>query len=222
MIDRRLILLATPRQIGVLDWRPGRMHWLGEFPASSKGLAAFRQLVISHAGLPMLLVVDTVDEDYRSELLPHVQGHARNELLARKLRQVFRNARFTGTWRQVRETDGRRDDRYLLAALTDTDWLSPWLDVLLLDPSGQLDCAQAPLDADPAFSTRLVETSDLARALRIPADFLAATPEVAPLAAIASQAVPLNLAPPELLQRCLLYTSPSPRDKRQSRMPSSA
>ena len=26
----------------------------------------------------------------------------------------------------------------------------------------------------------------------------------------------------ELIQRCLLYTSPSPRDKRQSRMPSSA
>jgi hypothetical protein len=295
MLDRRLILLATPRQIGVLDWRPGRMHWLGEFPASSKGLAAFRQLVISHAKLPMLLVVDTVEEDYRSEVLPHVQGRARNELLARKLRQVFRNARFTGTWRQARETAGRRDDRYLLAALTDTDWLSPWLDVLLrehvplsgitplalacqpllarlrvnephtllayrlnnrlrlsyycngrlrfsrligsdtttlmpdgaaddiaktrlyltsqrilpretrlhvllLDPSGQLDCAQAPLDADPAFSTRLVETSDLARALRIPADFLAATPEVAPLAAIASQAVQLNLAPPELLQ----------------------
>ena len=27
---------------------------------------------------------------------------------------------------------------------------------------------------------------------------------------------------PEVLQACLLYTSPSPRDKRQSRMPSSA
>ena len=28
--------------------------------------------------------------------------------------------------------------------------------------------------------------------------------------------------PPEILHTCLLYTSPSPRDKRQSRMPSSA
>ena len=28
--------------------------------------------------------------------------------------------------------------------------------------------------------------------------------------------------PVEVLNRCLLYTSPSPRDKRQSRMPSSA
>jgi hypothetical protein len=296
MLDHRLILLATPRQIGVLDWRPGHMHWLGEFSASAEGLAAFRKVVVGHAHLPVLLVADTVDEDYRSENMPHVKGHARDELLARKIKQVFRNARFTGAWRQMRETTGRRDDRYLLAALTDADWLTPWLSVLhrervplsgitplslacqhlldklriqephmllayrlnnslrlsyyhdgllrfsrligsdtptqlpgnaadeiaktqlylagqrilprearlhvlLLDPSGQLDSAQAPLNADPAFSTRLVDLPSLARALRIPDDFLAATPEVAPLAAIAGEALRLNLAPPELLQR---------------------
>ena len=295
MFDHRLLLFATPRQIGVLDWRPGHMHWLGEFSANAEGLAAFRKIVVKHARLPVLLVVDTVDEDYRSEALPHVQGHARDELLARKLKQVFRNTRFTGAWRQAREKTGRRDDRYLLAALPDAEWLTPWLSVLhrervplagitplalayqhlleklrepsshtllacrlnnslrlsyyhngllrfsrliggdtptqlpgnaadeiaktqlylsgqrilprearlhvlLLDPSGQLDSAQAPLNADPAFSTRLVDMSSLARALRIPDAFLAATPEVAPLAAIAGEALELNLAPPELLQ----------------------
>lgn len=296
MLDHRLIFLATPRQIGVLDWRPGHMHWLGEFSANAEGLAGFRKVVVSHAHLPALLVADTVEEDYRSESLPHVKGQARDELLTRKLRQVFRNARFTGAWRQVREATGRRDDRYLLAALTDSDWLTPWLSilhrervplfgitplamacqhlldklklqeqhmllayrlnnrlrlsyyhdgllrfsrligsdtptqlpssaadeiaktqlylagqrilprearlhVLLLDPSGQLDSAQAPLNADPAFSTRLIDLPSLARALRIPDDFLATTPEIAPLAAIAGEGLQLNLAPPELLQR---------------------
>ena len=296
MFDHRLILLATPSKIGVLDWRPGHMHWLGEFADNANGLAAFRKVIEKHASLPVLLVVDTVDEDYRSEIMPHVQGRARDELLARKLKQVFRNARFTGAWLQKRETTGRRDDRYLLAALTDTDWLMPWLSVLhrehvplsgitplaqacqhmlgklriqephtllacrlnsslrlsyyhegmlrfsrliggdtptqlpgnaadeiaktqlyltgqrilprearlhvlLLDPSGQLDSAQAQLNADPAFSTRLIDLASLGRALRIPDDFLAATPEVAPLAAIAGEAIQLNLAPPELLQR---------------------
>jgi hypothetical protein len=271
------------------------MHWLGEFSASTEGLAAFREVVVKHAQLPVLLVADTVDEDYRSEILPHVRGHACAELLARKLRQVFRNARFTGAWRQARETTGRRDDRYLLAALTDTDWLTPWLSilhrehvplsgitplalacqhllarlrvqqphtllayrlnnrlrlsyyqngllrfsrligtdtptqtpgnaadeiaktqlyltgqrilprearlhVLLLDPSGQLDTVQAPLSADPAFSARLIDLPDVARALRIPVDFLAATPEIAPLAAIAGEALQLNLAPSQLRQ----------------------
>lgn len=296
IFDHRLILLASPHQIGVLDWRPGQMHWLGEFSDTATGLAAFRKIIVRYAHLPALLVVDTVDEDYRSEILPHVQGRAREELLTRKLKQVFRNARFTGAWLQSRETKGRRDDRYLLAALTDTDWLVPWLSVLhhervplsgitpmalacqhllgklraqephtllacrlngslrlsyyfegqlrfsrliggdsptqvpgssadeiaktqlyltgqrilprearlhvlLLDPSGQLNSAQVPLNADPAFSARLIELSHLGRALSIPDDFLAATPEIAPLAAIASAAIQLNLAPPELMQR---------------------
>lgn len=295
MLDHRLVLLATPRQIGVLDWRPGHLHWLGQFPASQEGLAAFRQVVVRHTALPVLLIADTVDEDYRSEILPHVQGRARSELLTRKLKQVFRNARFIGAWRQARETTGRRDDRYLLAALPDAEWLTPWLSVLhreraplagiaplalayqylleklrvpsahvllacrlnsglrlsyyqngllrfsrliggdgpsqlpdnaadeiaktqlyltgqrilprearlhvlLLDPSGQLNNAQTALNADPAFNTRLIDMSSLARALQIPDDFLEATPEVAPLAAIAGETLALNLAPAELLQ----------------------
>ena len=294
LFDHQLILLATPRQIGVLNWRPGQMHWLGEFAADKGGLAGFHQVILKHAKLPVLLVVDTVDEDYRGDILPHVLGRARDELLARKLKQVFRNARFMGAWRQAREAIGRRDDRYLFAALTDADWLTPWLSilhrekvplsgitplalacqhllhklrlhephtllacrlnnslrlsyyhdgllrfsrliggdtptqlpsnaadeitktqlylsgqrilprearlhVLLLDPSGQLDNAQAPLNADPAFSARLIDIATLARALRIPDSFLADTPDIAPLAAIAGEAMQLNLAPPELL-----------------------
>lgn len=300
LFDHRLILLATPRQIGVLNWRPGQMHWLGEFSTNAAGLAAFHQVILSHKQLPVLLVVDTVDEDYRSDILPHVRGRARDELLARKLKQVFRNARFMGAWRQARETTGRRDDRYLLGALTEAEWLTPWLSilhrekvplsgitplalacqhllhklrlhephtllacrlnnslrlsyyhdgllrfsrliggdtptqlpsnaadeisktqlyligqrilprearlqVLLLDPSGQLDSAQAPLNADPAFSTRVIDIATLARALHIPDNFLAATPEIAPLAAIAGESLQLNLAPPELLRHHTEY-----------------
>ncbi len=294
MFDRRLVLLATPSQIGVLDWRPGRMHWLGSFAATADGLTAFRAVVARHTRQAALLVVDTVDEDYRSETLPHVQGRAREELVARRLRQVFRNARYTGAWRQTRETTGRRDDSYLFSALTDAGWLAPWLAVLdaeraplagivplalacqpllralriqeahvllayrlnqrlrlsyyhdgrlrfsrltggdapapgnaadeiaktqlyltgqrmlprearlhvvLVDAGSLLAEARAPLNADPAFSTRLVELSDLAAALRIPDDFLAAAPEIAPLAASAGEAMTLNLAPPELLRQ---------------------
>lgn len=296
MFDRRLVLLASPRQIGLLDWRPGRMHWLGSFAADTQGIAAFQSAIRHCARCPALLVVDTVDEDYRSEILPHVQGRGRHELLSRKLRQVFRNARFTGTVRQGREPSGRRDDRYLFVALTDADWLAPWLAVIdaarvplaaivplalacqplldalrvreahtllayqldgrlrlsyyasgqlrfsrliggdaasslpgntadevaktqlylmgqrilprearlhivLIDPQGAFGATQAALNADPAFTTRQVTLATLASSLRIPQEFLAATPELAPLAAYASAPPSLNLAPPALLQR---------------------
>lgn len=292
---RRLILLASTRQLSVLDWRRGHAHWLGEFAATEKGVAGLRELLARCTQLPALLVTDTVDEDYRLETLPHVQGTARDALLTRKLKQLFRNTRYTGAWLQGRESTGRRDDRYLFAALTDPDWLTPWLSalqaarlplvgivpialagqslltrlavkhahvllahrlgsglrlsyyqdgllrfsrliggeapsqfsgnaadeiaktqlyltgqrllprearlhVLLLDASHQLDAALPPLNADPAFQASSLDMSQLARALRIPAEFLAATPEIAPLSALAADTLRLNLAPTELLQ----------------------
>ena len=137
-MTRRLVILINARQASVLDWRPGSMHWLGEFPTTHAGLTAFQHVLNQHSGRPVRVILDSVDEDYRVEVLPHARGAARAEMLSRKLKQVFRNTAFTGAWRQAREIEGRRDDRYLLAAVTDADWLKPWLAVI--------DNARVPLE----------------------------------------------------------------------------
>lgn len=137
-MTRRLVVLLNARHASVLDWRPGRMHWVGDFATTQAGLTQFQRLLTRHAGQPVRIVLDSVDEDYRVEVLPHVRGTAREEMLARKLKQVFRNTGFAGAWRQLRENDGRRDDRYLLAAVSDTDWLKPWL--------AAIDDARVPLE----------------------------------------------------------------------------
>lgn len=299
-MTRRLVMLLNARQVSVLDWRPGSMHWLGDFSTTQAGLTEFQRLLTRHTGQPVRIVLDSVDEDYRVEVLPHVGGAAREEMLARKLKQVFRNTAFAGAWRQLRENEGRRDDRYLLAALTDSDWLKPWLavidnaraplegitllsiacqsllkslhireahallayrlgtglrlsyykdgllrfsrllagetptqgpgwaadeisktqlylmgqrilprearlQVLLLDASGSLASALAPLNADPAFNARMLDPQMLARALRTPDAFLSSAPEIAPLAAIAGEPLLLNLAPPALTRRYTEY-----------------
>ena len=298
--SRRLIILLNSRQASVLDWRPGNMHWLGDFATTHAGLTAFQHELMQHPGRPVRVILDSVDEDYRVEVLPHVRGAAREEMLSRKLRQVFRNTAFTGAWRQLREPEGRRDDRYLLAAVTDAEWLKPWLavidnarvplegitllsiacqsllrllhvreshallayrlgtglrlsyyqdgllrfsrllagetptqgpnwaaeeisktqlylmgqrmlprearlQVLLLDASGSLVSAVAPLNADPAFNARVLDPHSLARALRMPDTFLNSAPEIAPLAAIANEPLVLNIAPAEFTRRFTEY-----------------
>jgi hypothetical protein len=291
----RLVLLDASGA-GVLDWRPGRLHWLGKFPADAAGVAEFGRTLARHPGLPVLVVLDSVDEDYRLEVLPHVTGAARDEMLARKLRQVFRNAPLAGACRQGREPDGRRDDRYLFAAVSEGEWLAPWLaaidaagaplmgitlmamacqalidrlrvpdahsllacrldgnlrlsyfhhgqlrfsrlitgdatnqsaafaadeifktqlyltgqrilprearlTVLLYDAgSGTLPAAQTALNADPAFNARALDVARVARALRVPEEFLVNVPALAPLAALAGAPVLLDLAPPALTQ----------------------
>lgn len=76
---------------------------------------------------PIAIIVDAVEEDYRSEVLPHTRGHTRRQLLARKIKQHYRNTPYTTSIHYGREADGRRDDRYLFAALTNPDFLEPWI-----------------------------------------------------------------------------------------------
>ncbi|MGH8671510.1 MAG: hypothetical protein ACREUA_05660, partial [Burkholderiales bacterium] len=79
---------------------------------------------------PVRVMVDAVEEEYRMETLPHVTWRARREMLQRKLKQTMRNSVYQTAWWRGREPDKRRDDRYLFAALSNTDVLQPWLDEL--------------------------------------------------------------------------------------------
>lgn len=117
-----LAFVAVIRDDMPLDFR--------EFHADEEGFRAFGSFLRAHGRLPIRLMVDSVEEDYHAETLPHVGGGARRELVNRKLRQVYRNGAFCAAWAQGREPDKRRDDRYLFVALTNADPLKPWLDVI--------------------------------------------------------------------------------------------
>lgn len=103
-----------------------------KFAATEAGQREFGDLLHSHPAAPVYLMVDSVEEDYHLEVLPHVSGSARNELLQRKLKQLYRNTPYYTAWIQGRDSGKRRDDRYLFAALINTDMLRPWLEVLQL------------------------------------------------------------------------------------------
>lgn len=126
-LRQRLLVYLSPRGGLVLlsGWRS--LDWLAEIPSTEKGIRRFSGLLTQHRRIPVTLIVDSVDEDYRLENLPHVIGRARQELLSRKLRQIFRNAPYSAAIQQGRVSEGRRDDRYLLVSLTDSEWLHPWI-----------------------------------------------------------------------------------------------
>lgn len=113
-------------------WRGGALSQPAHCANDREGWGTFGSLLAAHPGVPVYLSVDCVDEDYRSETLPHVRGSARQEMLSRKLKQVFRNAPYCAAWQQGRESNKRKDDRFLFVALTLPDLLRPWLDVIQL------------------------------------------------------------------------------------------
>src|ERR671912_306724 len=108
----KLLICVSAQQATAAHWRAGKMARIEQFSHDEKGLAAFREFLTPHANIPVLMMVDAVEEDYRFETLPHSFGSERAQMVSRKLKQHYRNTSFIGAWLQGRETDERRDDRY--------------------------------------------------------------------------------------------------------------
>lgn len=127
----KLLLCASNFHVSAALWSGRRLIGCRGYADDEHGHAAFENLLRSAANVPVYLMADTVDEDYRFETLPHASGGDRREMLERKLKQLYRSTPFFGAELQHRESDKRRDDRYLFAALTNPETFTPWLQFLL-------------------------------------------------------------------------------------------
>ena len=128
---KKVLLCASAFHLSAAVWNGSRLTVCRSFEDEPEGHQAFQAFLTSVAGIPVYLTADTVDEDYRFETLPHTGGSDRREMLERKLRQLYRSTPFYGAALQDREKDKRRDDRYLLSALTNAEVFAPWLQMLL-------------------------------------------------------------------------------------------
>lgn len=126
----KLLICVSALQASIAHWRAGRIVRLEQFAHDDQGLAGFREFLASYSNVPVFMMVDAVEEDYRLETLPHSLGRDRAQMVSRKLRQYYRNTPYIGAWLQGRDSDKRRDDRYLFSALTNADIPSAWLRVV--------------------------------------------------------------------------------------------
>jgi hypothetical protein len=128
---KKVLLCASAFGLSAAVWNGSRLMVCRSFEDAPEGHQAFQAFLSTVAGIPVYLTADTVDEDYRFETLPHASGSDRREMLERKLRQLYRSTPFYGAALQDREKDKRRDDRYLLSALTNAEVFAPWLQILM-------------------------------------------------------------------------------------------
>ena len=129
MADKLLIGISAP-VVTAAHWRGGRIAECLTFANDEGGQPDFKEYLARLADLPAYIMVDAVEEDYRFETLPHASGTDRAQLVARKLKQHYRNTPYVGAWLQGREKEKRRDDRYLFAAFTNPDILIDWLRII--------------------------------------------------------------------------------------------
>lgn len=101
------------------------------FGPDTSGLETFRGWLRElSASARLTLVVDLPDEGFTVELQPFVRGTDRNPLLERRGRQAFPGTPYLTQQSLGRETEGRRDERILFAALTSPETIRPWIDAI--------------------------------------------------------------------------------------------
>ena len=127
----KLLVSVSASQVSAARWHGRRFAVCDVFPYGDEGLAAFRDYLAQIRDLPVHMMVDAVEEDYRFESLPHSFGSDRSEMVNRKLKQHYRNSPYCSARLQGRDTGKRRDDRYLFCALTNPDLINPWVQAVI-------------------------------------------------------------------------------------------
>lgn len=126
----KFLLYVSAQQATAAHWHRGKLLRCQEYANDEPGRSQFGALLRTYPDTPVYIMVDAVAEDFRSEIMPHATGNSRHEMLARKLKQLYRATPYAAACFQGRGSGQRRDDTYLFSALTSPDALNPWLNIL--------------------------------------------------------------------------------------------
>ena len=84
MADKLLIAISGQGTTAA-HWRGGRIVETRSFPDNEGGQAGFKDFLAGFTNVPVYIVVDAIEEDYRFETLPHAFGRVRADMVSRKL-----------------------------------------------------------------------------------------------------------------------------------------
>lgn len=123
-------LLVTADKATLYQCSNGQIDVAYEFSADESGRENFLRYLTQTDRDPIYILIDIVEEEYRQDVIPHVFGADRKSVLERKFARLFRGTTYCHALTQGRETEGRRDDKVLLTAITKPDIVLPWLELI--------------------------------------------------------------------------------------------
>jgi len=124
------VILISSSHAAVYVWQGKQLHGPMEFAADDAGYAALKEHLAQDAGMVTNLLVDVIEEEFRTERVPHVAGSDQVGLLKRRLDQAFRLTPYRMAYIQNKLVDGKREDDALLSAITNIDLIAPWVKAL--------------------------------------------------------------------------------------------
>lgn len=139
-------------RLTVFHWINGKFAGNYYFDPTEAGREEFSHYLEKTPRVPSRVLIDVIEEDFRIETIPHTFGADRKALVQRQIDRFFRNSGdFVWHECQGREKTGRRDDRLLMAALTNPNMLRPWLALI-----GAANVAVRGIWSLPLLSTKIL------------------------------------------------------------------
>jgi hypothetical protein len=160
MADKLLICISATQATVALA-RAGKLGPCRVFRNDEQGREGFDRYLSGLGAVPVHVMADAVEEDYRFELLPHASGRDRTELLDRRLRQLYRNTPYCSAVLQGRDAGKRRDDQYLFMALINPDFIDGWLGIVRAQELPIAGVYLLPVVAEPLSQKLAPDTANV-------------------------------------------------------------
>ncbi len=125
----RTIFLSADK-LSVHHWQKGKLGSSYLFDVDEAGQMNFKRYLEQSSNTPAYVLIDTIEEEFREDTIPHVFGSDRDALIKRKQGKLFRDAEYHYADFLGRDEQGRRDDKFLFTAITNNQLLTPWLELL--------------------------------------------------------------------------------------------
>jgi len=129
MATRRLLYLDASRMTAY-RWHAARLAEEASFEPGEQGVAQFAGYLAQHPRDSFALLANVAEEGFQLETIPFLSGADREVVIRRKLGQQFFGSTLSTAISLGREQTRRREERLLLAALTNPDFFAPWLGAL--------------------------------------------------------------------------------------------
>ncbi|MGK0296419.1 MAG: hypothetical protein ACI9XC_000007 [Gammaproteobacteria bacterium] len=129
-LAKRRAIFVSAHKLAVYHWHKGDLASSYLFDINDEGKTYFERYLSETPKIPIYLLLDIFEEEFKRDTSPHVYGSDRASIIERKKARLFRDTPYYYYTVQGRETEGRKDDQILLSAVTNPKLITPWIELL--------------------------------------------------------------------------------------------
>ncbi len=118
-------------RLTVFQWQGNSYLGSVSFIPDEEGIDNFKKYLLETDNIPARMMVDIIEEDYKKEIIPHVNPQDRKAIIKRTIERQYRHSKDYIYYRLIGREDGaRKEDKVLCSVLTNPGMLEPWFKVI--------------------------------------------------------------------------------------------